>query len=206
MTWINLAGVLDVLAGQELLLGFFLAAAGLVFMIFGFRVSNVLVAISFGVLGFVLCALLPLPDDIKLAASFVGAIGLGALSTLTHRLSVAVLAGAWAGYITLMAISEFEIPQQAILGLAAIAFVAGASMTLVAFREVIAFILSMEGTLLLIGGMVVLINQNPMMWSHIRGMMVGNPVFAPFLLLAGTVTGFYWQLSELRQRDTGVSS
>lgn len=206
MNWINLAGALDVVAGQELLLGVFLAAAGLVFMLFGFRVSNVLVAISFGVVGFVASASLPLPDEVRLAACFLGAVAMGVLSTVLPRFSVALLSGAWAGYIVLLCIREVAIPQQAIFALAAIAFVGGASMTLVAYREVIACILSLEGTLLLIGGLVIFANQNPMMWNHIRDMMLGNPLFAPFLLLAGTVTGFYWQLSELRQRDAGVAA
>jgi hypothetical protein len=39
-----------------------------------------------------------------------------------------------------------------------------------------------------------------------RDLLVAHPIFAPFLLLAGTVTGFYWQMSELRQRDAGTTS
>jgi hypothetical protein len=203
---INLAGIFDVLATQEMLLGLFLTGAGLVFMLFGFRVSNALVAISFGVLGFVLCASLPLPEDARLAACFVGALGLGAASTFFVRLSVALLTGFWASYAMLLAIGAWEIPQSAVLIIVGVSFLCGASMILVAYRETIAFILSLEGTALLIGGMVIFASQTYSLAGHLRHLLVGNPVFAPFVLMAGTITGFYWQLSELRQRDAGVAS
>jgi len=92
------------------------------------------------------------------------------------------------------------------LAIAGLAFVGAASMSLIMCHEVTAFVLSFEGSLLLIAGLVIFMNREPVLWIHIREMMVGNPIFAPFVLMAGAVTGFYWQTAELRQRDAGTSS
>ncbi|GMU24520.1 MAG: hypothetical protein AMXMBFR13_45940 [Phycisphaerae bacterium] len=206
MTSLNLAGLLDVLAAQDLLLGLFLAGTGMVFMILGARIFRTLVAISFGIVGFVLGGILPIPEELQLACAFFGALVLAVLSTFIMRVSVGVLAGLWAAYAAILLMSSFDLGDNVSLALGALAFVAAASLSIIMYREVIAFVMSMEGTLLFIAGLIIFLNQSPVMWSHIRSMMVTSSIFAPFLLLAGTVTGFYLQMAELRQRDSGVSA
>jgi hypothetical protein len=207
MVGFNLQHALDVLANQQLLLGFFLLSAGLVFMIFGVRVSRPLVAVSFGVLGFVLCFFLPIAEDLKLGLAFMGAIGLGAASTCFIRAALTILAGAWAACATLLVVVALaDLPMEAVLMIGTIAFVCAASLALIMYQEVTAFVLSLEGSLLFIAGLVILANQNQILWKHIRDMLIDNPVFAPFALLAGAMTGFYWQSAELRQRDAGTSA
>jgi len=205
MTSLDLPGVLDVLAGQELLLGVFLAGTGLVFMIFGYRLYRPLVAISFGVVGFVLCSLLPGPMELRLGLGFLGAVALGAISTFFIKASLATLAGTWMAYVAILLSGLFEVPLEAKLTVAALAFGGAVSLSLIMYHEVTAFVLSMEGSLLLIGGMVIFMNQSPIFWSHMRDLLVSNPIFAPFVLVTGTVTGFYWQMSEQRQREAGTS-
>jgi hypothetical protein len=206
MRSIDFAGVLDVLAGQELFLGLFLAGAGVVFMLLGFRMSRTLVAISFGVIGFVSGWCLGGDDVARLGLGMALAVVLGVASTLYLRVSVLVLAGLWAGYVVLLGCGQFWIPlgvQMAIGGLVA---VAAAAMGMILHREVTAFVLSFEGSLLFVGALVIFLNQNPVLWGHLRDAMVANPICAPFAVLTGTVTGFYWQMAEMRQRDAGTSS
>lgn len=203
---IDLQSALDVLAGQELLLGVFLLGAGLVFMVLGIRVSRPLVAISFGVLGFVLCFAVPGPENARLGLAFMGAIGLGAASTFFIRAALTILAGAWAAYGAILVVGLLGLPSEAVLAIGGLAFCGAASLALIMYQEVTAFVLSLEGSLLFIAGLVVVMNQNPAVWVHIRDMLIDNPVFAPFALLAGAVTGFYWQSAELRQRDAGTSA
>jgi hypothetical protein len=206
MTSLNLAGLLDVLAAQDLLLGLFLAGTGMVFMILGARIFRTLVAISFGIVGFVLGGILPIPEELQLACAFFGALVLAVLSTFIMRVSVGVLAGLWAAYAAILLMSSFNLGDNVSLAVGTLAFVAAASLSIIMYREVIAFVMSLEGTLLFIAGLIIFLNQSPVMWSHIRSMMVTSSIFAPFLLLAGTVTGFYLQMAELRQRDSGVSA
>lgn len=206
MLSLNLSGILDVLASQEVLLGAFLVGAGLVFLIFGFRVSRPLVAISYGVIGFVMGGGLPFPEEMRVPMGILGALSLGSVSTYFPKGAIVLLTSGWSAYAALLVCNGFDVSAGVTAGVVAVAGLGVASLGLVMLREMTAMVLSMEGSLLLIGGLVIFCNQSPSMWSHIRDMMVGNPIFAPFVLLAGTVTGFYLQLAELRQCDAGTSA
>lgn len=202
----DLTGVLDVLANQELLLGVFLAGTGLVFMLFGFRIFRSLVGVSFGVLGFVLFSLLPVDEELRLPFAFLGALALGAASTFMVRGAMIALAGAWGGVACLMLVGRFDLPMEVVLSLALIAAVCAGGMACILYQETIALVLSLEGSMLFIAGLVVFANQNPTLWIHVREMLLNNGAFTFFAILTGTVTGLYWQLAELRQCSTGTSA
>lgn len=206
MRSIDLSGILDVLANQDPLLGVFLAGAGLVFMAVGCRVHRSLVAISFGVLGFVVCSLVSGGDVTRLLLGLVGAIVLGAVSTHYTKPALILLSGAWAGYAAALVAAYFDLTLGIQLGIGAVGFGIAVSLAFIMQREVTAFVLSFEGTLLMVGAIVIFLNQKPLLWSHMRNMLVSYPICSLFVLLAGTVTGFYWQVSELRQRDAGTTS
>ncbi len=55
-------------------------------------------------------------------------------------------------------------------------------------------------------GLIILMNQSPVFWCHMRSLLVGNPVFAPFLVLSGTVIGYYTQIAELQKKHSGRSA
>lgn len=206
MTSIDLRGTLDVLAGQDMLLGVFLAGAGLVFMVVGFRLQRSLVAISFGILGFVTCSLIVGGDGLSMLAGLIGSVLFGTISTRYIKTAVVVLAGAWAGYAAALGAAFFELSPGIQAAIGFVAFGAAVSMSFIMHHEVTAFVLSFEGTLLVVGAAIIFLNQKPVVWGQMRDMVVAHPIFAPFVLLAGTVTGFYWQMSELRQRDAGTTS
>jgi hypothetical protein len=71
---------------------------------------------------------------------------------------------------------------------------------------VIALVTSLEGTLLFLGGLIILMNQSPVLWCHLRSLFVSNSVFAPFLVVSGTVVGYYTQLGELQKKHSGRSA
>lgn len=206
MTSIDLGGALDVLANQDALLGVFLAGAGLVFMAVGLRLQRSLVAISFGVLGFVSGVLLIGGESTRLIAGMIGATVFGTVSTRYFKPAVIVLSGAWAGYAAALVASHFELSALILASIGMVAFGMAVAMAFIMYREVTAFVLSFEGTLLVVAAMVIFFNQKPMVWAQLRSMLVSYPIFAIFVLLAGTVTGFYWQMSEMRQRDAGTTS
>ena len=135
-----------------------------------------------------------------------GAIVLGAVSTHYNKPAVILLAGAWAGYAAALMTAHFELSSGIQLGIGLVAAGMAVSMAFIMKREVTAFVLSFEGSLLVVAAAVIFMNQKPMLWASVRGMLMSYPVFAPFVLLAATVTGYYWQMSELRQRDAGTTS
>ncbi len=190
---------------QELVLGLFLLGVGLVFMLIGVRIFTVLVAVSFGVLGFGLGQMLPVSELLRWVCGFLGAVGLAVASTFVVKLSVAVLAGGWSGYVVALLAARFGLGEQTALILGGLALVAAASLTFVMYAQIIAFVTSLQGALLFLGGLVVILSHSPSFWNYLRGMLIDNPIFGPFLVLAGTVTGFYFQLAEVRRKDTGTS-
>jgi len=78
-------------------------------------------------------------------------------------------------------------------------------MTFIMFQEVIALVTSLEGALLLLAGLVVLASHSPSFWNHIRPMLTENSIFAPFILIAVTFSGFYFQISEFVRKKSGMS-
>lgn len=196
--------MLEELSNQDMVLGVFLAGLGIVFMLMGVRMFKGLLAISFGVIGFVLGGSLPGTDIARLSYGLIAAISLAMLSVALTRFALCLLAGGWAGLVALTMAARVGLSDQTCLILAGAAALVAVSLTFIMFYEMVAFTTSLEGALLFSGGLMVFLAQSPTVWVHIRGMLIENLIFGPFLILAGTFTGFYLQLTEIRRKDTGM--
>lgn len=203
---LSLPSILDELAHQDLVVGLFLLGTGLMFMVVGVRLSRLLVALSFGVIGFVLGGSIQTSDLARLGLGIVIGLGLSTASLVIVRPGVAVLTGLWFSILALIVMDGLKADQRLSLGIALLAFGVAVSLTYVTFNEMIAFVTSLEGTFLFIGGLIVFLNQSPALWHHVRDLLVNSPIFAPFLVLAGTTTGFYLQLAELQKKRVGRSA
>lgn len=203
---VNIPFVVDELARQEVFVGAFLLAVGLMFMLMGLRLSRLLVALSFGVIGFVLGASVPAPQEARIAAAMIAALGMAGASLWVTRAAVAVLAGLWAGLASFVLVAGMGLDTQICLAAGGVTFAAAASMTFVAYHQVVALVTSFEGTLLFIGGLIALLNQSPVFWGQLRNLLVSTDVFMPFLILSGTVVGFYTQIAELQKKQAGRSA
>lgn len=204
----NFTGLLDELARQELVLGLVLIGAGLVFMLMGTQMSRVLVAISFGVIGFVVAGFAAGADgdDMTwLIYAFAAAILLGAVSMYFERPAVGVLAGAWAALCVMGYLANMRIPEQVWYALGVVTFGAVIAMSVILYEETVAGVTSFEGAILTLSGCVIFLSEHPAFWRPIRDLLINTPIFAPFLVLAVTVTGFYLQLAKLRQKQSGMS-
>jgi len=197
--------VVDELSRQEVLLGAFLLGVGLIFILMGLRLSRLLVALSYGVLGFVLGCSVPAPPEARIAAGFIVALGLAGASIWATRAAVAVLSGLWAGSLASSLVSAMGVEGQVAMVAGGVVFLAAASMAFVVLQEVTALVLSLQGTLLFLGGLVIVLNQSPVFWTHLRSLLVSSSLFGPFLVLAGTVIGYYTQIAELQKKHSGRS-
>jgi len=206
MARFNLVSLLDTLASQDVVLGLFLGCAGLVFMLLGVRIAKVLIVISFGIIGFVLGGSVDAPPSARVAIGFIAAIGLGFVAVYLFRLAVAILAGGWLGVAAAAFLTSWGATQEMILIGGLFVFVAVVSVTFILFQEMIAFVTSLEGTLLFLAGLVVFLSKTPTLFVHFRGLLMTSSLFPAFILLAGTFTGFYLQLGELRKKDAGTSA
>jgi hypothetical protein len=193
----SLRSLLEGLEVQEPLVGLFLVTAGLVFMVTGARIFQVLLIISYAWVGFMLGSSLPLEPMWQVIAGVVAGLGLAIASRFFVRLGVAFLAGGWFAFVAMSVATGLVIGGMAFLAAVALAFVV--------YFEVIAAVMSFEGTLLIIGGLIALISQYSTMWLRIRSMVIESPALLSFLLLAGTVTGYYTQISERQKKQVGTS-
>jgi hypothetical protein len=123
-----------------------------------------------------------------------------------NRPAVAVLSGLWAALVGILVANKMGVDGQVALVVGAVMFAAGASMAFVMLQEVVALVSGLEGTLLFVGGLIVVLHQSPSLWSHMRDLVLNNPIFGPFMLMAGTTIGFYMQIAELQKKQTGRSA
>ena len=202
---LNQQNVLDRLAAQDVVLGLFLVGAGLIFMLMGVRIARALIALSAAIIGFVLVGATSLPPAWQLIAGVVAAAGLAVLALFLFKVGVAVLAGSWTGTLAGWTLNTFGAGEQTCLLVAVCSFAIAFSLAFIMFEEIIAFVTSLEGTLLVIAGLVVFLSKSPQLYANFRNMLTTTFFFMPFLVLAGTVTGFYFQLGEMRKKAVGRS-
>ncbi len=204
MVPIDLPSLVEALTTQPLGVGLFLSGSGLAFLLLGHRIFRCLVAVSFGAIGYVMGSSLAVSGPMQIVVGLVGGLALTVLSIFFVRGAVAALTGGWCGLITLQFTSELEVTPLVSFAVAFIFFVSAISLTFIVYEEVVAFITSLEGSLLCVGALVIFFSRSPMMWSHLREMLLTNPFFGAFLVLVGTVTGYFYQLSDLRHKRTGM--
>jgi len=202
---ISLRTVLEGLEGQDLVLGLFLLGAGLVFIVLGIHIFKVLVVISFGFVGLLLGSSLPLDGVLKIVAGMVGAAGLAVASTFFLKIAVAVLAGGWSALVVAAVAPGLRVGDNLTLVLAALAFAAVVSLTFILYQEIIAAVMSFEGTLMFVSGLVIFLSHQPGVWGYFRTLILDTPLFMGFVLLSGTVIGFYLQVAEMQKKQAGTS-
>lgn len=190
------------LTAQPFSVGVFMACAGVVFLLLGHRVFKVLVSLSFGAVGFVLGSTFGDTLSAQLILGGVCGAAMVAVAACYLRPAVAVLTAGWLALLALQICSQMKFDEIIAYALAVFGFVFAISMTYIMYDEIIAFVTSLEGAFLCVGAVVVFFSRSPMVWATLRQLLVSNAYFGLFLILAGTVTGFYYQLAELRHKET----
>jgi hypothetical protein len=200
---IDVTNLVETLTTQGMVVGLCMALAGLVFMLMGVRISQALIAASYGFIGFVFGLILPIDGWAQLVIALLCATSLAIASTYVMRCSVAVLSGGWAGFLALQVLARMGLQGEVLLAISVMTCLGVVSLSLIMFEEIIAFVTSLEGALLLLGALMIFFSENPTLWAHVRGLLMTSPFFGPFLIVAGTVTGYYLQVAELRHKHTG---
>lgn len=201
----TLTDMLRLCEQQDLAIGILLLGVGLVFVVMGVKIFKALIPISFAAIGFVLGVNVPVPSDVlRWSCGGLGAVILGLGSSYICKAAVAVLAGGWTAlFATSIAIS-FNLQQTISLGIGVVFFLAVASLTVALYNQVIAYVTSLEGAMLTVGGLVATLHHTAV-WSSLRTIVIENSFVAPFFVVALTIMGFYLQLAETRQLESGMS-
>jgi hypothetical protein len=202
----NLHETLLWIAEQDPGLGLLLIGGGLIFLVFGWRLFRFMITLSLIIMAAVVASCFA-PDEglAALAIPLAGAVIGGWIGIRTARIAVALAAGGWAAALNLAAMARIGAAPGVVSVVCVIAFAAVAAMAFAAVRPCVAFVTSVEGTILVIGGAMILLAEAPSWWSCVQDAVETNPIFLPFAILAGSVTGYYVQLADMQEKDTGLA-
>ncbi len=187
-------------------MGLLFAGGGLVFLILRWRLFRYLITASLAILSAVVAARVVPTEGWDTVGLAVGVALLGGyIAVRFARTAVALLSGGWMAALVLGAMVHLGAPPGAAAVAAAVAFVAIGAMAFAAVRPCVAFVTSVEGTILLLTGLSILLAAFSRYWVFLSDAIEHNPVFLPFAILAGTVTGYYVQLADMQEKESGLS-
>lgn len=198
---------LEWLRMQPPTIGLFLALAGGLFMFLGLRMTRVSILLTGGLLGLVswtmLTHLVHLSFGMSATFLLILVVGLGALSQISLRISTAIFGGLLAAFAIGSIISWAHLPQDLALIAALVAALCVASLAFVLLEHVVIFTTSLEGALLLVGGIAIMLNASGGWFAAFRDAALTNPFFIPLTVTAPAVIGFCLQLASFREKDAG---
>ncbi len=202
---INWSNLFTDLSRQEFILGLFFLAVGLVFLLWGLRIYRILVVISLMAIGVLVVLQTPLSTLVRILLAVPIALLLCVVGWRLAKVSVAVLTSVWAAFVIFTILEAFDVRAEISLVLSLVAVGVVISLIFILFEQIIALVTSFEGALLCVIGLVNLAGQSPRLWELLQPMLLENLFFTPFLVVAITFTGFYFQMAELTRKKTGMS-
>lgn len=197
--------ILDWLAGLDLGVGLLLGFAGMIFLVYGWRIPRFLMAISFPFVFAGVGIMLELALPILFVLFIVGAFGGSLLAIKANRFAIALLAGVWAATLIIGGFIRIDATEGVILVAALLGFSSVTAMAVTSPGTSVAFVSSVEGSLLVIGGIVVVIATSTSWYQYVQDAFINNPIFLPFLILVGIATGYYLQIAAIQENKSGMS-
>jgi hypothetical protein len=198
---------LEWLRMQPPTIGLFLAMGGGLFMFLGLRMTRVAILLTGGLLGLVswtmLTHLVHLPIGMSAAILLALVVGLGGLSQISLRISTAIFGGLLAAFAVGGMISWANLSHDLAFIAAVVAALCVASLAFVLQEHVVIFTTSLEGSLLLVGGVAIMLNASGGWFAAFRDAALTNPIFIPLTVTAPAVIGFCLQLASFREKDAG---
>jgi len=201
----SLTQVFGGLENAEPALGVTLAGIGLILMTVGARMDRLFIPACYMAVGMVLGVEMVSDPILRWLAGVIAAALLVVASRHFHRLAVGVLCGAWGAFWVAYLAHSLGMHEAMAMALAVISFAIGVSLAFVVLPEVTAALLSFQGTVLLVAGVVIVGSCRPGLWVYVRSIFLEYPLYVGFLLLSGTIIGYYLQMTEARRKAMGTS-
>lgn len=193
------------LADRDPGLGLLLIAAGMLFIFYGWRLTQVLITLSAAVSAAALATCAAPSGVVAVILSPCAALVGGFAAIRWPKAATSVLAGGWAAALAAVVLGQLGLARAILYAASTIAFGLAASITFSSYRSCVAFVTSAEGTLMIIAGAMNIMADMSAWWVHMRWVIAENPVFLPFCLLAGTVIGYLVQAADIQERQVGVA-
>lgn len=166
---------------------------GVVYLLYGWRIFKVLVAICFGLIGLFIGVKIGSRFDAEIQGGVIGLCLAAAVSVPLMHWAVSALGAVSGGVLTAGVWYAFELPEKYILAGAAIGLVAGGMISFIVFKAAIMLFTSLGGGALIVAGLLNLFYhyesiQDPATES-VKEMFFNHNWFLPVLLLAPTIIG-----------------
>ena len=202
--------VLDSLWGQVTTLSWLQAiiaiSFGVVYLLYGWRISKVLVVICFGLVGVFAGIEIGSRFNSEILGGIVGLTVLGGASIPLMRWAVSILGAISGGILTggiwyAVGLPERYMPAGALIGI-----VAGGMISFIVFRIAVMLFTSLGGGILIVTGMLSLLYhyegaQNPPT-NTMKAMLYNQDWFLPALLLVPTIIGMMAQNKFVKDSKT----
>lgn len=166
---------------------------GVVYLLYGWRIFKVLVAICFGLIGLFIGVKIGSRFDAEIQGGVIGLCLAAAVSVPLMHWAVSALGAVSGGVLTAGVWYAFELPEKYILAGAAIGLVAGGMISFIVFKAAIMLFTSLGGGALIVAGLLNLFYhyesiQDPAT-ENVKEMFFNHNWFLPVLLLAPTIIG-----------------
>jgi hypothetical protein len=191
------------LEGLDPAWGLILIAVGLVYVLLGWRVFKVLLVLNCAGLGASLGAVLGggiFSQSLfwPLLFGLIGGVLFGSAATWLFRWAATLCAALAGGFVGAHLVSIFSLaPEAQLIGAVAGLLLVG-SAVFVAFEHIVIVVLSFQGGLMTVGGMLIATSEQTGFFRYFRDMATRNSVLVPFCIIALTVIGTSLQLAGLR--------
>lgn len=192
---------LVVLRDLQSVIAFPLIVAGLILMLFGWRLWKPCVGLSFALVGAFAATMLARYQGSEAEPMFVGvcALAFAAVSYCFARAALPLLGGLIGAAFAWELCGSFRLdgPMQWVL--ASTAFISGCALALINRRYLIIGITGFLGAVVFMSGVAALIMTMSGFYSTVHSMAVGSAIVVPFILLVPSVMSFFYQVSEVRR-------
>ena len=176
--------------------------AGLLILLVGWRISGLVAVLNLSVIGLAMGALLFPWGDMRWIAGGVGAVGLGVAAACFQRYGVMATCGAIGGACVLMLGMLLNASILLSLILALLVFVGTIGACLIAYEQVSAVMLAVQGGVLTVFGVTGCLASVEQVWPIIQDLFGNSGVAAGVLVVTTVVVGALFQLSAIQNDST----
>jgi hypothetical protein len=197
--------LLDWVGSQDIGMGIMLMMAACIFLMRGWRMPRFLIAMSFAVLAGGLAIVLEL-NVLMIIGVLLAGIALGVvLSMWANRVAVILLTGTWGALLIGGAFVRIDASEGVVTIVATTAFAVAIALAATAINKSVAFVTSVEGSILMVAGGLIVLADTSSWYTFIRDAVANNLIFLPFLLLVGIASGYYFQLAAIQESKSGMA-
>ncbi len=177
-------------------------AAGLVYLLYGYKIFKVLVIVNAALLGATGAHWIDQQfDQVDWWVIPVGAAALALIAWPLMRFAVCVMGGLAGAVLGAFVWRSFQLPDNMLWAGSAIGLVALGLLAFIIFRIIIIGFTSLQGALMAVAGSVALAARWEQVSDEVRDGILNQPWMLPVVVLLPALIGFVYQCSRGEKKD-----